>query len=467
MLYKNMNKYLLKLLGLSVLVLAFASTASASFDLQSWKYERQVSGSGEGMVKVKLPTDISWVSGDFQDLRVVDDRGVETPFVLTKDIKPSLPLVSASIINSVTANDGSTKFVVDTGKAGVVRTSLNIETDKPNFRRQVRLYSSATPLALEDSRWATVNKEGYIFSFTDPSTGASQGKNTIEFSPNTARYFLVVIGAGEEGPVVAKSVKAYGELEISLPKYSVELPVSVFNNPERKTTEVVVDLGRTGVYSDSITLNSKDTNYTRKVVVETSNSTSSASFTNYLGQGYISSIRTSLFRGSSNTINFGPSRDRYIRLSIVNDDNPVISIDPTVVVSGPAFEIVFDYKPGKTYKIYYGNPSADRPRYDISSFASYIETTKLSTLELGPEMQNSSYVAPKGPTVPFTETNKWLLNTLLVLVVLILAIAIGIYLKKYLVKEKISPFPSDNNKPKDTSGFIGEDQTPRSQGPLV
>lgn len=446
-----MNKYLPKLLGLlAVFFVCGTIVASASFDLKAWPYERIIQKQGEqGMVKVRLPKDISWVTDDFRDLRVIDDRGVEIPYVMTKDIKPAVPMIDTNIINSVSSSDGSTKFVVDTGRGGVVRTSLFIETNKPNYRRQVSLYSSDVPLALEDSRWATVSKDGYIFSFTDPVTNSRQGKNSIMFSPNTSRYFKVVISNGEEGSVVASSVKVYGDLEIALPEYRSEYPVNIYNNPDNRTTEVVVDLGMSGIYSDSVTLDSKDTNYTRKVVVEASNSSSTAGAWSYVGQGFISSVRTSLYKGSSNIVNYGPIRARYIKLSIVNDDNPVIAIDPKVIVTGPVYEIVFDAKQDRNYKIYYGNTSAVRSQYDITNFASYIESAKLPSLALGQEIRNSSYVAPAGPVVPFTEKNKWLLNTILVIVVLVIALGIGLYLMKYHKKYTDSTFPSDNKKPED------------------
>ncbi len=457
-----MNKKALKIFSLVIAgIIVGTSLVSASFDKKDWQYERVVNrGESSGMVKVKLPNDISWITDNFSDLRVVDDLGIETPFILTNDIRPNPSMVSASIINSVTSNDGSTKFVVDTGRGGVVRTSLFIETNKPNYRRQVSLYSSDTPLALEDSRWSLVSKDGYIFSFTDPVSGQSQGKNSIDFSSNTSRYFKVIISNGEEGPVVATDAKVYGDVDVIIPRYTTELPISVYNNPTRKSTEITIDLGRSGVYSDSVTISSKDANYTRRVIVESSNSSTTDNSWTYVGEGYISSVRTSLYKGSSNTINYGSNRSirsRYIRLSIVNDDNPVISVDPKVIVSGPVFEIVFDAKADRNYKVYYGNPSAQKPQYDISNFASYIETAKLPVLGLGPETKNSAYVEPAGPVVPFTEANKWLLNTFLVIIVVVIALGIGLYLKKYLSKNNHSDFPSDNSKPEDPALQMGQD----------
>lgn len=171
---KIMNKHF-KIIVLLVMMFSLASQVRGAFDQENWQYYRNVVGSDGGMVKVRLPNNISWSSDYFHDLRV-DDRGVETPYVVTEDIRPAVVAADASIINSVTANDGSTKFVVDTNKAGVIKTSLDFVISKPDFRRQVSIYSSDVPLALEDSRWSLVTRDGYIFSFTDLRQVASKAK---------------------------------------------------------------------------------------------------------------------------------------------------------------------------------------------------------------------------------------------------------------------------------------------------
>lgn len=426
------------------MMFSLASQARGAFDQENWQYYRNVVGSEEGMVKVRLPNNISWSSDNLNDLRVVDDKGVETPYVVTEDIRPAVVAENAGIINSVTANDGSTKFVVDTNKAGVIKTSLDFVISKPDFRRQVSVYSSDVPLALEDSRWSLVTRDGYIFSFTDPATGSKQGKSVVSFSPNTARYFKVVISSGQEGAVVANAVRLAGGVSLSLPSYSEGYNANISDNPAKKLTEIVVDLGKENIFSNSITLSSKDTNYNRRVVVEASNGSTTESGWRYVGQSSISSIKTSLFSGVSNIVNYPTVRARYIKLSVVNDDNPAISIDNRIFVGGPLYEIVFEAKPLRYYKLYYGNPSAQKPRYDISSFASYIETAKLPTLALGEENTNGAYVPPKGEVVPFTEANKWLLNILLVVVVLCIGVGVAMYLRKYM-----------KNNPKEQDQLLG------------
>jgi hypothetical protein len=210
------------------------------------------------------------------------------------------------------------------------------------------------------------------------------------------------------------------------------LPVTIFNNQKNKTTELLIDRGVSGLLTDSVVLFPKDSNYIRKVIVESSNDVVESKTWNYIGESSISSISTSLFQGSQNKIDFREQMSRYIRISIVNDDNPPLVFEPKVMVSGSNLEIIFDSKSNSAYRIFYGNNSARMPQYDISRFASYIQTGSLPIISVGPQISNTSYVQPKPPTVPFTENNKYILNTLLVLVVIIIGAGIALYLRKYL-----------------------------------
>ena len=431
----------LTILFLAFCVLSFGLNTKADFSLSDWQYSRVINNPSSiaGMVKVVLPNDISWTTKDFSELRVIDANNAEVPFVLTRNITPPTSSVSANILNVGTDSDGSTKFIVDTLKSGIVRTNLDFIISNPDFRRQVTIYSSDTLLSINDSRWSRINNSGYIFSFTDPSTGSKQGKSSVGFEANTSRYFKVVISGGQEGSLVINGAKVFDNTEISLSSYTQELPATIFNNPKNKTTEVLIDRGVSGLLSNSINLFSKDSNYVRKVIIEGSDTSSTdGSGWNYIGESSISSVSTPLFQGYKNEVDFSEQTYRYIRISIVNDDNPPLVLDPKVKISGPSLEVIFDSKPNNTYRIFYGNSGARMPQYDISRFASYIQTSNLPTFFVGQQVSNSSYIAPKPPVVPFTESNKYLLNTLLVLVVIVIGAAVILYLRKYLsLKSKI------------------------------
>jgi hypothetical protein len=191
------GKYLVITILVLVGSLVFVQNVKAEFNLSGWPYSRIINNDvgSSGMVKVILPNDISWTTTDFSELRVIDSNNGEVPFVLTRNIATPASSVSANILNVGTDSGGYTKFIVDTLKSGTVRTNIDLAINNPDFRRQVSVYASDSLLPIDDGRWSLINKNGYIFSFTDPANGSKQGKSSIDFTANTSRYFKVVIFA--------------------------------------------------------------------------------------------------------------------------------------------------------------------------------------------------------------------------------------------------------------------------------
>jgi hypothetical protein len=294
------------------------------------------------------------------------------------------------------------------------------------------LYASNSLLSLDSAGWSLVTRDGYIFKFTDPYSGFSSGKGSINFSANTSQYFKVVISSGPEGSIAVQNARVANDVSVERKSYSQDFSVSTYNNPTKKTTEVVVDLGFEGRISQEITLYTTDSNYNRRVIIEGTNDQYATSSWRYIGEGSISRISTSLFQGFSNTVGYSEQRYRYIKLSVVNDDNPPLNVSSKVSVSGPVVSIIFEAQSGKAYSLYYGNARAQKPNYDIVRLSSYIEEAGLPIASVGAEIANPDYVAPKGPVVPFTESNKGFLNGLLVFVVLIIGGGIAVYLRTYI-----------------------------------
>ncbi|MCX6715487.1 MAG: hypothetical protein NT077_00535, partial [Candidatus Taylorbacteria bacterium] len=150
----------------------------------------------------------------------------------------------------------------------------------------------------------------------------------------------------------------------------------------------------------------------------------------------ISGVQTPLFSGKSMRVTYPTAKTRYLRISIVNDDNRPLVIASTALVEGPIVSAIFETRPGESYRLYYGNPSAYQPTYDIARISTYIETNLLPLATVGSESANSLYVAPAAPVIPYTESHRGLLNGLLVLIVIILAGGIGWYIHGYIKSHK-------------------------------
>ncbi len=461
----NITSSRMKTLIVIAVIAAMSSSAYAAFDFQSWPYSRPIDTRGTtGMVKMILPTDISIGNPDFSDIRIIDGQGGETPYLLTRGIVSSSPATTARVLDVSAQIDGTTRFIADAGQSGIVHTGITIGTPTSNFRRQVSVYAADSLLPLNDAGWSLVTTTGYIFAFTDPYSGYTSGKSSVTFPANTSRYFKVVIGGGTEGSISVNSASLVSEVSVEERSYTEERPASIYNDAAKKATEVTIDLGSENKLSDEISLNISGTNYNRRVLIESSNDATATSTWKYVGQGSISGVSTSVFRGSSGTIYYPEQRARYIRASIVNDDNPPLSVAPKVTVRGPILGLVFEAQPGKSYSMYYGNQYAQTPNYDLVRLSSYIQEQTLLTVSLGRETANPEYVAPNGPVVPYTESHKSLLNTVLIIAVLIIAALIAVYLRVYLKKHALlensgSGFTGGTAS---GSGQPGDDQAPRA-----
>jgi hypothetical protein len=441
--YKDRVKEIIVILLFIGISATSYSTAYAAFNPVDWQYSRIINTqSASNFVKASLPTDISWVSNKgngFGDIRIIDGQGNEVPYLLSTDQEFSSPTISPKILSLSSLADGSTSFVADMNKAGLVYGTLEINTGNrtQNFRRQVSIYASDLLLPITDSRWSKVTSDGFIFKITDPNTGSVSGKSTVNFPVNTSRYLKVVIGSGSEGAIDVSSVNTYSDVQVLNKVESTLLSATVNNDVNKKTTDITIDLGSVGRLSNGVEINiaDSDKNYIRRVVIETSDDL--VSWRN-IGGGSISKVSTSIFNGKSNTISYGQVRSRYIRLSIVNDDNPPLNVINSVIVKSPVLSLIFQSNPSSQYVLYYGNPIVDRPQYDIVSLSSYIDKNNLTEVSLGSEISNPRYIAPAGPVIPFTEKYKILLNISLVVLAILLCVGIAWYLKDYMKGERKS-----------------------------
>lgn len=423
----NFRKYFL----LAAIFFFSVSVANASFSANDWKYIRNVTMlDSNNFAKIILPFDSGNLDPSLSDIRIVNQDNVETPYMISRDSSVSGGTHEGVILNKSTVQD-STQFIVDTGD-NQIHTSVLFSTITPNFKRQVKIYSSDKLIPIASSDWDEVINNGYIFKFTDSVTGLTSGKDMVEYPANTSRYLKLVIGSGSEGPILVNQAILSGAITTDKVSYNSDFPVSVYNNSSRHTTEVVADLGSNSYTTNAMTINSADINYSRRVIVESSNDNKTWAI---VGEGSISNIKTPLFSGSSNRVMYSNQKMRYIRMSIINNDNQPLSIMDHTNLEGPAVSIVFKTRTGAKYTLYYGNPSANFPTYDISQISSYIEENNIPIATIGGETLNKNYIEPLGPKVPYTESHKDLLNITLVLLVVIIGLGLIWYLKKYMKKE--------------------------------
>ena len=118
---------------------------------------------------------------------------------------------------------------------------------------------------------------------------------------------------------------------------------------------------------------------------------------------------------------------RFLRVRFFEGDNPPLTLDPKKVsVLWRQPKLFFETKPARTYSLYWGNPKADAPAYDLAGAIPNRAGLAHTTVKLGPPMAIS--VEPR--LAPWTERHSGLMTALF----LAAALAVGAFLVRSLMR---------------------------------
>ena len=308
-------------------------------------------------------------------------------------------------------------FILDLPADGVLHNELEVQTSSQNFQSTVKVEGSD-----DGESWRTLRDGGVIFDFTIKERGFTTRDTRVTYPDSTARFLRVtIIGEDTETLNVQGGVVFFAK---QLAPRRAGLPLSIIereDDPDRKETALLLDAGGPGFPANRITLDIPQRNFHRSVSLEGSHDLSEWRFVQSNETLY--DFDTPKFVGSDLTIGFGESRFRYYRVTIVNKDNPPLPV-ATARAGGFVRKLVFSADPGQSYRLYYGNPDASAPSYDLERIFPYLVTEGLPMAGLGPHTQNPAFAVLAPPPQPFTERYPWLLPT----VVAVAALLIGAFL---------------------------------------
>ncbi len=438
---RNYEKKSIKQFFLLGLFIAAPLFAAADFVPSKWQHQRPVtipSFNEVGYVRLKLDRAVAVGNNGYKDIRVLSG-GREVPYQFSVGTSvASEEYIPSKIIDKVVDNAGRLQFVFDLGQNGTLHSKLFIQTGSasPNYQRQVSVYASSSLLPHNSPGWNLLTDKGYIFNFTDRKTVFSTGSSEVSYPQNSSRYLRVVVENGPEGPISLAFGEVYQYVVSPAQEETETLPADVLQKKEEQVTEVITDLGSSGIPSHGLTLSISDKgNFNRTAYLFGSNDATAWS---RIGQGQLSQIDTPRFTGGNVTISYPEATYRYYKVSIQNFDDVALTVAPHVEVAHIIRTVVFEATPNASYTLYYGNPTAYGPRYDLARYFEYFETASLLEVTLGSEHENPEYVAAAGPVVPFTERNKILLNVTLAFLCLLIAGFVGWYIWRHVNVHKSS-----------------------------
>lgn len=387
----------------------------ADFDLARWQFFKRATlppdvEQGQ-LVELTLDREVFLESNLGEtDLRLVAGRDQEVPYQLvTLGKRKSREPVAVEVRDLGYVEGEYSTFVADVGEGGNLHSEVVIDTGDENFRRVVVVETSA-----DGETWAVVQDEGEIYDFTPADRQFRVNHTAVTYPQSAARYLRVKVLSQGEPSLPIDGAKVF-LVEETAAQESEYLPAATsFARTESGTTHHRIDLGTSGIPLSRLSSEAVGTNFHRRAVIEGSDD---GEEWRWLVEDELYSFDTPKFRGSDLVMEFPESRYRYYRLSVDEGDDVPVSL------SGFSFHgsdriLRFQTEPGGEYSLYYGNPAAVAPVYDLQRVTPYLETDNLPVATLGSQQLNEAFT---GPDVPVTERLPWLMPAGVALAALVLA----------------------------------------------
>ena len=404
-------------------VLLTALPLFAAVNETDWRYYKQATLAEDfgatGLVALELDPEVyAHASPTLGDLRVANQQdGQEQPYKLLVESGDLRRASVSANMRDLGHTEQSTSFVLDLLSDGVLHNELEIQTSSRNFQRQVAIEGSD-----DGESWRILRNDGIIFDLTIEERGFTTRDTRVTYPDSTARFLRVQITDEDLEPLSIGGGVVFFARQLE-PRRGT-LPLTIVgreDDAEQKETVLLLDGGRAGFPANRIELDIPQRNFYRQVSVEGSNDLEI--WRDVQSNETLYDFDTSKFVGNDLLIGFGESRVRYYRVTIANEDNPPLSVDGARA-GGFVRKLVFSADPGQSYRLYYGNPEASAPSYDLERIFPYLVTEGLPVAALGPHLQNPAFTVVVPPEPPFTERYPWLLPT----VVAIAALFVGAFL---------------------------------------
>ena len=214
--------------------------------------------------------------------------------------------------------------------------------------------------------------------------------------------------------------------------------VSRTDDVDNQSSVLILDSGSQGIPVTRLSFQTEAVNFHRDVTIEVSNDQENWQ---WQGEAAVYSYSTPRFVGNQLEIQYQESRHRYYRVTVQNRDNPPLPLEG-ITLLGVERKVIFQAQPVGNYALYYGNPNALRPSYDLERVLPYYETAGLPAATLGAQLSNPAFALPGPSVLPWTERYPWLIPvavTLAALVVGLLLFGVVRQAKKILPPPDASP----------------------------
>ena len=247
-------------------------------------------------------------------------------------------------------------FVADVGDSGNLHSQVVIETEDENFRRTVVVETGD-----DGENWAVALEDGEIYDFTSADEEFRVHHTGVTYPQSAARYLRVKVLNQGEPPLKIDGASVFLAEEVAA-RETEYLPISAsVTRDEGGTTYHRIDLGAGGIPVSRLSFQADTSNFYRRAGVEGSDD---GEDWRWLAGTDLYSFDTANFQGSNREIQFPVSRYRYYRLGVDDADNAALALTG-YTFHGADRLLRFQADGVSKYALYYGNPVAEAPVYDL------------------------------------------------------------------------------------------------------
>jgi hypothetical protein len=339
---------------------------------------------------------------DQADLRLYDGAGREIPYVLRvrHDVDTQSDFVVREFNRSVA---GGAEVSCDLGVQSAEHNLVEIETAGNNFRRLADVQGSA-----DGSAWSTLASQAILFRFS--AVGRSVEQSGVPYPVSRYRYLRVRVSrdpqVDSEAPQITalrvrRSVRVQGET-VAFPAERQERDADRMDG--RPASVWLIDLG-VRVPFERLSFDVGVPTFSRQFQLEIVDDPAAPV---PIASGELA--RETDTAGRPLVIAFAERVGRRLKLTVVDDRNPPLPLAGITAI-GAARQVIFEAAPASAgpLRLYYGNPKALAPRYDLGM---RIPANAGSPLRMALSPQNANPVYRPEPK-PFSERSPWLIYVVL------------------------------------------------------
>ena len=392
-----------------------AQVSGAAEPLSAWPYfkELRLPRAQAPLLDFVLDREaLDQARADQADLRLYDSAGHEIPYVLR--VRHEVDTHSEFEVREFNraVEGGAAVVSADLGAQPVEHNLVEIDTAGVNYRRLADVQGSADGLA-----WSTLVSQAILFRFA--AAGRSVEQTAVSYPVSRYRYLRVRVArdpqVDSEAPVIAalrvrRSVRVQGEM-VAFRAASMERDADRMDG--RPASVWRIDLG-SRVPFERLSLDVATPAFSRPFQVEIVDDPAAPVL---IASGDLT--RQAETDGTPLGIDFAERIGRRLKLTVVDDRNPPLPISGITAV-GAARQVIFEGAPASAgpARLYYGNPKALAPHYDLGVRVAANPAGTSVRLPLSPQWANPIYrPEPK----PFSERAPWVIYVVLAAASLALA----------------------------------------------